>query len=1007
MRVWISILFLAASLQFADAQKLTKPDFNREVRPILSQHCFKCHGMDDKARMAGLRFDQRVGALAKLASGQRAVVPDKPEQSTLLNRIFLTSGGLQMPPAHANKPLSDAQKQTLKRWIITGAEYAPHWAFIAPKSQLLPKVKNTQWAKNPIDRFTLAKMETNGLTPSPEADRATLIRRVSLDLIGLPPTPEEVKAFQSDAKPGAYERLVDRLLLSPHYGERWARKWLDLARYSDTNGYEKDRPRSIYPYRDWVINALNADMPFNQFTIEQLAGDLLPNAAQSQIIATGFHRNTMLNEEGGNDPLEFRFHAMTDRIATTGTVWLGLTLGCAQCHTHKFDPIPHNEYYRMMAFLNNANEIHLPVVSKDITAKRREGETAINARFAGLAAKFPTNGSVSGKDHFDQKLRAWITEQEPKAVKWTALAPIKATGNVPTLTIEKDNVVFVGGDFTKHDEYYLRYKTDPAKPIRAIRLEALPDDRLPSNGPGRVAYEGQPGDFFLSEFTLKANGKPIKFSKGAASFGNAATTIDGDPQSGWSIPGGQGKAHTAVFTLAEPLSASTLEIDILCERYYASGLGKFRISLTDDAKAGSALLPHEIEDALAQQTEQRTAIQQTGLANYFLNTAPELAAERAEIQKMRDGLPNYPTTLIFQERPVHDPRRTFLHHRGEFLQPKQAVTPGVLTFLNPLPKGVAANRLTFARWLVSSQNPMVGRVTVNRHWAAFFGRGIVKTQEDFGYQGDLPTHPELLDWLATAFVTTQAGSGEGQRALAWSMKGLHRLIATSATYRQASQVLPTHLKRDPENRLLARSPRVRLDAEQVRDVTLTVSGQLSRKIGGASVFPPQPPGITSEGTYGPLAWNVSPGEDKYRRGLYTFSKRTAPYAMFTTFDAPSGEAACPRREVSNTPLQALTLLNDQVFVEAAQALGKLTAADTGTVEAKTSRLFSRCLVREPKPQELRLLTAFYEKQRQRIEKKELDAQALTGETTGDLTEQAAWTATARALLNLDELIVKP
>jgi hypothetical protein len=1016
MRFWILTFLLLFAAGRANAAPPNVPDYNREVRPILSQHCFKCHGMDDKTRMAGLRLDNRVGAMTKLPSGSRAVVPGKPEQSTLVKRIFLT-GGLQMPPAHANKPLSDKQKQILKRWVQSGAEYKAHWAFVPPKFPPLPQVKNKNWAKNAIDLFTLAKMEGAGLKPSPEADRYSLIRRVSLDLTGLPPTPDEVKAFVEDRKPFAYERLVDRILASPHYGERWARKWLDLARYADTNGYEKDRPRSIWLYRDWVINALNADMPFNRFTIEQLAGDLLPRATQIQIIATGFHRNTMLNEEGGNDPLEYRFHAMTDRVATTGTVWMGLTVGCAQCHTHKFDPITHKEYYRLMAFLNNADEITVPVEQPDIAAKRKDIEAQIAARQAGLADKFPAADGISGAQNLQRKMTAWITDNAPKAVHWTPLAPSRAVGNVPTLNLEAENIIFVGGDFTKHDEYHLTFKTDRAKPIRALRLEALPDPRLPNNGPGRVAYEGQLGDFFLSEFTVKANGKPVKLLKAAANFGNAAPMIDGDPQSGWSIPGGQGKAHTAVLTFAEPISADTLQVDILCERYYASGLGKFRISVTDDAKADTLLLPAPIEQALVTPEAQRNFRQQMNLQMHFLSIAPELESERAEIKKLTDSLPAYPTTLIFKERPAHDPRKTFLHNRGEFLQPRELVTPGVPSFLNSLPQNAKKDRLTFARWLASEQNPLVGRVTVNRAWAAFFGRGLVKTVEDFGYQGELPTHPELLDWLASAFVRTNPShkmypNGINEpfalpASFAWSMKKLHRYIVTSATYRQSSAVTPELLRRDPENLMLARSPRVRLDAEQVRDTVLTASGMLSRKLGGPSVFPPQIASITTEGTYGPLTWNVSTGEDKFRRGLYTFSKRTAPYAMFSTFDAPSGEAVCPRREISNTPLQALTLLNDQVFIEAAQALGKDLAAQSGTTADKAAQLFARCLMRPAKPAELNAITAFFEKQKDRFAKKELNAPALTGETQGDQTERAAWTATARVLLNLDEMIVKP
>jgi hypothetical protein len=1169
----IVALLLPASARAADV------DFTRDVRPILSRHCFKCHGFDDKARKAKLRLDVREGAVKKV------IVPGKPDDSPLVRRISVTDDDEIMPPPATKNPLTDAEKDTLKRWIAAGAEYTTHWAFVAPRQAPLPKVRQTDWPRNAIDHFVLARLEAEGLRPSPRADRYTLVRRVYLDLIGLPPTPEEADAFVRDDSPDAYEKLVDRLLASPHYGERWARRWLDLARYADTNGYEKDRPRSIWPYRDWVIRALNADMPFDQFTVEQLAGDMLPGATLDQRVATGFHRNTMLNEEGGIDPLEFRFHAMTDRVGTTATVWLGLTLRCAQCHTHKYDPIPQREYYAVMAFLNNADEPQIDVPTPDLAARRAAVEKQIAAIEADLPNRFPppddmrwhtprpagaTSAAgatmtiddkgvlVSGKlperdtytvvidsdltdvaalrlealtdpslpstgpgrtphgnfvlnevrvtaapkgepdkarpvkigradadaaqDGFpaaaaidgdpktgwaiqvggqwnvnraltltfekpagfrggtrwtitldqqhgtqhvlgrfrlslgqkqednrpveerrranlERKFDEWLARESARAVRWRVLRPDEAKANVPLLTVRDDASVLASGDTSKRDVYDLAFRGD-FKGVTALRLEVLPDDSLPKRGPGRVYYEGAPGDFFLSELTLSAGGGPVKFARASHSFtggGGADKAIDGNPLTGWSINGGQGRPHEAVFNLAEPLSDVTvLSLQMVFERYYASGLGRFRVSVTTDARPAEArAMPAEVEELLLVPAAKRTAQQRERLLRHYLSVAPELAAERAAIKKLRDQEPAYPTTLVMAERPANNPRPTFRHHRGEYLQPEEKVEPDVLSALHPFPADQPRNRLGFARWLVDPRNPLVGRVTMNRQWAAFFGRGIVRTAEDFGFTGEPPTHPELLDWLAVELVRR-----------GWSLKAMHRLIVTSATYQQSSRVTPELLARDTDNKLLARGPRFRLEAELLRDAALRGSGLLSEKLGGPSVFPPQPSAVTTEGAYGALGWKTSEGPDRYRRGLYTFSKRTAPFAAFVTFDAPSGEECVARREASNTPLQALTLLNDTAFMECAQALGRSLAAREGSAEGRAAWLFRRCLTRPPTDEERAALAKFYRAQKERFERKELDAAKIAGPGDGDADERAAWTATARAVLNLDEFVTK-
>ncbi len=997
-------------------------DFNRDVAPILSSNCFKCHGPDPGERKSGLRLDRRDKATGPAESGEAAIVPGKPDKSELIRRIFSADVDERMPPQSSNKKLTDAQKETLRRWIAEGAVYKVHWSFVAPKQAPLPSVKQAAWPKNPIDNFVLARLEAEGLRPSPEADRYTLVRRVYLDLIGLPPTVEEADSFVSDTASDAYERLVDRLLASPHYGERWARRWLDLARYADTNGYEKDRPRSIWPYRDWVIKSLNSDMPFDRFTIEQLAGDLLPKPTADDRVATGFHRNTMLNEEGGVDALEYRFHSLVDRVATTGTTWLGLTVACAQCHTHKFDPITHTDYYQFMAFFNNCEEPVMDVPDPAAAAKQKEIEANIARLTTELPEKFPVPDAQSWDSSslkpqasslttaalaalrrhaaLDQTFAAWERRESGGAVKWTVLRPTELKSSSAYLKLLDDNSVLAGGDITKSDTFDLTFPSD-LKGITAIRLEALPADSLPMHGPGMAYYEGPFGDFALSKFALAADGKDQKFASAVADFatkdGAVVGAIDDNPQTVWMIDGAQGKPHVAVFMLAKPTGeAKELRIHMLFERYYSCDLGHFRISATTDPRAAksTAMMP-DVEAALATPAKDRTPAQRDVLLRQFLSVAPELADARKEIDNLRASIPKPATTLVMAERPADHLRAMHLRHRGEYLQPKEVVKPGVPEFLPPLPIGAPANRLTLARWIVSPENPLTARVTVNRQWGAFFGRGIVRTTQDFGSQGDPPSHPELLDWLAVEFMKR-----------GWSMKQLDRLIVTSATYRQSSRVTPELLARDPQNTLLARGPRFRIEAEIIRDGALRAAGLLSPKIGGPSVFPPQPASITTDGSFGSLKWTPSAGEDRYRRSLYTYTKRTTPFAMLMTFDGPSGEACIARREVSNSPLQALTLLNDTMFLEAAQALGRELATAGGTDETRAAALFRRCLTRPPDKEELTLLVNFARRQRERLTKKELDAAKIAGSTEGNIIERATWTTVARSVLNLDETITK-
>lgn len=1184
LRVFGFALGLFVALGTVVAAEDASPDFNRDVRPILSQFCFKCHGPDEGKREAEVRLDLRRSALGLSATGATIIAPGRPDHSELIRRIETTDTDLAMPPRSSNLTLTAAQKKTLRDWITGGAIYSAHWAFVPPQLARLPQVQQTSWPRNEIDLFVLSRLEREGLKPSVEADRNALIRRLSLDLLGVPPTTEDADVFAQDTDPAAYERLVDRLLASPQYGERWARRWLDLARYADTNGYEKDRVRSMWPYRDWVIDALNTDMPFDRFTVEQIAGDLLPNATTSQRIATGFHRNTMINEEGGIDPLEFRFHALTDRLSTTGAVWLGLTVGCAQCHTHKYDPLYHTDYYSLMAFLNNADEPEMEIWPDTLRAERNQKEAEIAAREATLPERFPPSGEwkwltptlvsaesthraelkpqtdgailVSGnpsetdtyivkvtsdgspigalrietltdaslgqkgpgrtphgnfvltevkvamvpsnepaapvklatasadfsqeqfpaanaidgqlksgwaihgpgewnvnrtlvitfaepitaapgtqwiitldqqhgshhtlgkfrlslgqpdsplpievrrQKHRHEKFTAWQHDQFAKAVTWTPLRPLRWTTTLPKLELLDDESLLSSGDLSKRDVYELTFGPELAG-ATALRLEALPDERLPKHGPGRVYYEGPFGDFFLSELEVEADTKPLSLTTAVQTFASGSSTaamaLDKNPLTGWAINGGQGQPHVAVFALGDAApTAKEYTLRMIFERYYAAGLGRFRVSMTTNPRAKTpTAMSADVEALLVKPADQRTDADNSALLTAFCRVAPELAGERTAIEELRKKLPSPPTSLVFVERPADNPREQRLYKRGEFLQPQQTVAAGVPSFLHSLSEGAPANRLSFANWLVDTKNPLVGRVIVNRHWQAFFGRGLVRTMEDFGYQGELPTHPELIDWLALELPRQQ-----------WSIKELHRLIVTSATYRQTSAATPDLIARDAPNKLLARGPRSRLDAELVRDVILQTCGLLSTKIGGPSVFPPQPANISTEGAYGQLAWNTSPGEDRYRRGLYTFAKRTAPYAMFTTFDAPSGEACLPRREVSNTPLQALTLLNDAVFLEAAQQLGREWASQSGSTDQQITALFRRCLTRPPRSDELAALLSFFEQQRQKLAANEPAAKQLAGPGDGDVITRAVWTATARVLLNLDEMIGK-
>ncbi len=994
-----------------------KISFNRDVRPLLAAHCFACHGPDEDKRESDLRLDQR-----DIAIETEAIVPHDPENSNLVQRIFSEDQDVVMPPLASGHVLTPAQKQILKRWIGEGAAYDTHWAF-KPPAALEPPTVDSDWPRNGIDSFVFQKLANNGLKPNSEADRYTLVRRIYLDLIGLPPTVEQADAFVNSDDPLAYEELVDQLLDSPHYGERWAQSWLDLARYSDTNGYEKDRERSIWPYRDWVIKALNQDMPYDEFSIEQLAGDMLEDPTPAQLIATGFHRNTMLNEEGGIDPLEYRYLAMVDRVATTGTVWMGMTTGCAQCHTHKYDPISQTDYYRLMALLNNADEPDFRIPDELRLKQISEAEDRIRKLESELETRFePDPGKESPEirrnEQFAREFDNWVRDAAARSVTWNIIRPSAMKTNLPKLEILDDGSIFSSGDTTKRDEFELTFDLEVAEhEITAIRLEALPDARLPGFGPGRTYYEGRKGDFFVSEVSATLDGQRIEFAAASHDFSDpdeknpkqtALNVFDGDGSTGWSPGNNKSTRLKLVMNLKEPIKKSgQLRVKLLFERHYTVSLGRFRFSTTSDKNAVANRLDEDVENILASWISASDSphsnpppdwspAERAKLKRIFLLNTPQLAEARKELDALRGRIPKLDESMVMQERSVDNPRKTFRHHRGEYLNPKEEVAPGLPEFLaeisqtNQLP----TNRLQFAKWLVGDSNPLAARVAVNRAWRELFGAGLVRTNGDFGVQSEPPTHPELLDWLAVHF----------QRDLKWSTRKLHRLIVTSATYRQASNATQEQMEQDPDNRLLARGAAFRVTGEVVRDIALAATGALSTQMYGPGVRPPQPASVT-ELAYGSTKWVPATGQDRYRRSIYTFKKRTAAFAAYTVFDGPTGELCTAKRNRSNTPLQALTVLNDEMYLELAQILAHKASEKTFVSdEAAITWIFRRFLTRPPTKPELANLHQFHSSQLSRLLDGELDSAAIGGNDSS--AQQAALTMVARVVMNLDETITR-
>lgn len=1150
-------------------------NFNRDVRPILSNTCYACHGPDEQQRQAELRLDTHEGSLAELPSGARAIVPGKLAESSLYQRITAADPSQRMPPPDAEKQLTPAQVETLRRWIESGAEWRGHWSFEAPTRPPLAKVEREAWPRNAIDHFVLERLEQEGLTPSPEADKRALIRRVTFDLTGLPPTPDEVEAFLLDNEPNAYDRLVDRLLDSQRYGEHMARFWLDAARYGDTHGLHLDNERSMWPYRDWVVRALNENLSFDKFTIWQIAGDLLPQPTLEQQIATGFNRCNVSTSEGGSIEEEFRVRYAIDRVETLGTVFLGLTVGCAVCHDHKYDPIAQREFYQLFAFYNS------------VADKAMDG----NALLPPPAVKTPREGDKVKLDALtaqlreaNQQLEAPLPAADAAQQAWATRERLRLQGRWQTLdaarhesrggaTLRKlaDQSLLAEGENAASDVYQFEAATFQTA-VTALRIEALVDDSLKDKGPGRAAN----GNFVLSEVEAEAaplsdpsQAVPVRFVAAVADHYQKegdylpAKTIDGvvDGTNGWAVEGNnRHESRTLVLAPATPigfdggtvwriklrhesqfeqhaigrvrlavtgdptLAATVLgpwhsvgpfsaadgdtayatafgpEQEIDLAKGYSAGAGQLNwtpqpswadgqtlplpgencatylyrtltapeartmtVALgSDDAvkvwlngavvhdkktqrplkpgeetltlslPAGESRLLVKVvnyggdgafwfarsgEDAVSPSFEvgpallagdQRTPQQQKQLRDYFrARFSPEwqaLRQRRDALQTEREEFQeNIPSTLVMRE--ANDVRETFVLVRGQYDKQGDKVQPGVPAALPPLDKVAKADRLALAQWLVDPVQPLTARVTVNRFWQQYFGAGLVRTSEDFGAQGEWPSHPALLDWLAVEF-----------RESGWDVKRLHRSIVTSATYRQSSRVTPELLARDRENRLLARGPRFRLDAEMVRDNALFVSGLLVEEFGGRAVKPYQPSGLWEVVAY-PTSTTANFVQDHgnalWRRSLYTFWKRTAAPPTMLIFDAPSRESCTVRRPRTNTPLQALALMNDTQFVEAARKLAERALLRQAVDDDDRLRwAFTTCTSRSPQREELAVLQNLLARQRARFSSDAAAAEQLAaaGEAPRDGTlaadELAAWTVVMNLLLNMDETITK-
>jgi hypothetical protein len=1024
-----------------------KVRFNRDVRPILSDTCFHCHGPDEKERKGGLRLDVRAEALKPAKSGATAIVPGSPEQSEIINRIHSKDADDVMPPDKLHKNLTAAQKEILRNWVAQGAEYEGHWAFLKPVRPASPIE-----TPNPIDGFLRAKLEAAGLKPSPEAAREALIRRVTLDLTGLPAAPADVATFLADKQPGAYERVVDRLLASPAYGEHMAAPWLDLARYADSNGFQSDTSREMWHWRDWLIGAFNRNLPFDQFTIEQLAGDMLPQATQDQILATGFNRNHRLNGEGGRIVEEWFAETVIDRVETTGLTWMALTFNCCRCHDHKYDPVTQKEFYQLFSYFNSGDETGVlgefggsgetrkggnthPVLflpSEEETKLLASLEQEIKATEKQMAAarrELPAALAAWEKD-FSAKLSnlsaAW---QSPRVLEARSLGGA-------TLEAQPDGSYLASGKNPANDSYELVLKPEGGQ-FTGLQLEVFPDPSAPGGSLGR----GSGGNFVLTgvevDILLPGATEPegALFTRAEADFEQkgyeVAKIVDGQPKpvkgkraadkktgkAGWAVDGANpaNKVPRKALFVCEPKDlpeGATLTVRLL----HSSGFGdhniaRFKIQTSALPPAALSLkggLPDSLKTALETEPAKRTGPQRSEIEKFYVantqNPVRQAETQLADLRKkLKETTDSQHSSMVMKEAPK--PRPAFILTRGEYDKPAEEVPRALPAVLPPLPEGAPNDRLGFAKWLVSGEHPLTSRVWVNRSWERLFGTGIVKTTENFGSQAEWPSHPELLDWLATEFVR-----------LNWDMKAMLRLLVTSATYRQSTAVTAEHLAKDPENRLLARMPRLRLPAETLRDQALSVSGLLVDKIGGPSVRPYMPEAVWDEtSVYGNLR-NYKPdqGEGLYRRTLYTIWKRTAAPPSMLLFDSPSREICTVKRSRSNTPTQALALLNEVTYVEAARKLAEGMLLEGGaTPETRVEWAFQRVLARKPDTFERDTITQRLKARLQKLAPAEEAARQIIAQGHSKPAaslppgELAAYTVTANVLLNLDEAVSRP
>ena len=1151
LRVLLLVSCLATGVSAAEHPSV---DFNR-VRAILSSQCFTCHGPDPAERQGDLRLDI-PNTVGDQAGSHSVLTPGKPLAGELLRRIQSTDPDERMPPVDFGQGVSAEELDILKQWIESGAEYKRHWSYAAPTKPDTTKLEKSKWMRNEIDTFVLARMKTQGLKPNSEADRYALIRRLSLDLTGLPPTLQEVDAFVTDSSKQAYENLVDRLLASNKYGERWAAMWLDLARYADSAGYANDPQRTIWLYRDWVINAFNTNMPFDQFTIEQIGGDLLEDASEQNIVATAFHRNTLTQSEGGTNDEEFRNSAVVDRVNTTMQVWMGTTIRCAQCHNHKYDPISQEEYFKFFAFFNNTEDAdradEQPLLSL-FTAVQKESKSRLQDELESWKGK--TQPSVK---QLAEQLASWRSASNEE-VQWQGLIPTtqKSTSGKTELTVSSDGVINSSGETQTTESYELTFSSLP-KSITAIRLEALTAEVLPAGGPGRAGN----GNFVLTELSASVGapadeapvGKIVRidlpgkqkmihvaeievFSKGSnialqgvakqsstgfggevkrandgntdgrydagsvthteiednpwieielkeamaidsisiwnrtdnnvqkrldgfeisildaqrdlvwkkvfakapdknvdveisgllpVVFASASATfeqresgkigqfsvekaIDGDRthvSAGWAVGGEIGQDNIAVFVIKKPLKPkldTTLKLT-LSQSYPNHPLGKFRISVTGST-GNVAVLPKSISVLGDRSWDQLEVLEQDLVREYYQRNIPPDAAVTKKVAELEKAITDMrPTTVpVMKELTGKKRRKTNIQLRGNFEVIEGEVTEGTPSAFHPFPDDASRNRLELARWLVAAENPLTGRVVVNRYWEQLFGQGIVGTSEEFGIQGAMPTHPQLLDWLAVTFT----------KDYAWDVKRLLKTIVMSATYRQSAEVTTDHNEIDPFNLYLARGPRFRLSAEMIRDQALSVSGLLSDKMYGPSVRPPRPQLGLKAAFGGSTDWATSDGEDKFRRGVYTQWRRSLPYPSMATFDAPNRNVCTISRGRTNTPLQALVTLNDPVYIETAQSLARRIIAEGGnSIESQAIYGFRLVLARPPYEAERKRIIALYERVAKQYADDPRSAQDIATVPIGPLTEgvdmisAAAWTVVGNVLLNLDETLAK-